>query len=255
MPNYGRIKIGDVGFVRQGRFHLLFSAGLPLGKRSLGVDVPVTFEPLRVGDIVRAQPRAPGCLRSATVHEVGTYSSVMRSATAHTSPESLSFELTGNRGAALVTKYPTFREDSLSEDGFTEYARRHYKSWVTFARDERHGDDVRPVLVSGFDMTRDFAMVAYSYSGASLESDLTATIPMVPSASASIQGTWRTRYSTHTNYGPQERILPEQIITDISSPQPARAEIPSEFNQCVFIRYYTSQRGPLGLFPKVIKVG
>ena len=66
-----RITVGDVGFIRRGRFHLLFSAGSPLGERRLGEDVPVTFEPLTVGTLVRDTPRRPGCLCTGTVRGVG----------------------------------------------------------------------------------------------------------------------------------------------------------------------------------------
>ena len=107
-------------------------------------------------------------------------------------------------------------------------------------------------------MTRDFAMAAYSYEDASLEADLTVSAPMIVSASASLWGTWHTQYSPHTNYGPQECTppTPEQAM-DISSLRSAEpGVIPSAFNQCVFIRYYTMRsRGPLGLFPKVIRAG
>ena len=167
-----------------------------------------------------------------------------------------SFELTGNRGAALVTRYPTYKEDSLMESIFEIYTKSHYESWVTFARQKGYGDDVQPVLVSGFDMTRDFAMVAYSSGSTSLESDLTIGVPMVASASAALWGTWRARHSPHTNYGPQECIPPppERAI-DLSSLQLAEtSRIPSEFNQCVFIRYYT-MRMRLRWFPKVIRAG
>ena len=54
------LKIGDVGFIRSGRFHLLFSAGLPLGERTLGIDVPRTFVPLDVGELDETTPRDPG---------------------------------------------------------------------------------------------------------------------------------------------------------------------------------------------------
>ena len=166
-----------------------------------------------------------------------------------------SFELTGNRGAALVTKYPTYREDFKLEIVFEKYTKRHYESWAAFARDKQLAGDVRPVLVSGFDMTRDFAMVAYSYEDASLESDLTMTVPMFASGLASMWGTWHTRYSPHTNYGPQECNPPEQAM-NISSLQLAEAgTIPSAFNQCVFLRYYTMRREPSRLFPKVIRAG
>ena len=68
---YTRISIGDVGFIRRGQFHLLFSAGSPLGERKLGDDVPPTFEALSVGIPEPLQPRMPGCLRTDTVREIG----------------------------------------------------------------------------------------------------------------------------------------------------------------------------------------
>ena len=68
-----------------------------------------------------------------------------------------------------MTRYPTYREDALLESVFEKYIKRHYEAWVAFARREGYGDDVQPVLVSGLDMTRDFALLAYSNEGASLE--------------------------------------------------------------------------------------
>ena len=103
-----------------------------------------------------------------------------------------SHELTWNRGAALGTKYLTYREDSLLESASERYTKRHYESWVSFARQKDYGNDVQPVFISGVDMTRDFAMVAYSYEDISLEADLTIAVPMLVSASASFWGTWCT---------------------------------------------------------------
>ena len=168
-----------------------------------------------------------------------------------------SFELTGNRGAALVTKHSTYKEDSLLDFVFEKYTKRHYESWVAFARHKGYGSDVQPVLVSGVDMTRDFAMVAYSYEDTALEAELTIAAPTLISASASVWGTWRTRYKPHTNYGPQECTPPSLEAIDISSLQLAEGGTTSSaFNQCVFVRYYTMRsRGPLRLFPKVIRAG
>ena len=168
-----------------------------------------------------------------------------------------SFELTGNRGAALVTKYPAYREDSLLESAFEKYTKRHYESWVAFARHKQYGNNIQPVLVSGVDMTRDFAMVAYSFEGTSLESDFTIAVPALASASASVWGTWRTRCSPHTNCGPQicSPPPPERAIGFPSQSADA-SRVPEEFNQCVFIRYYTMRsRKLMGLFPKVIRAG
>jgi len=69
--SYTRVDIGDVGFIHKGQFHLLFSAGLPLGERQLGVDVPITFEQLDVGTLELGKPRPPGCLHTSTVQQSG----------------------------------------------------------------------------------------------------------------------------------------------------------------------------------------
>jgi len=70
-PSYARIRIGDVGFLRRGKFHLLFSAGFPLGDRKLGDDVPATFKQLDVGNLILDRCRPPGCLHTLTIREVG----------------------------------------------------------------------------------------------------------------------------------------------------------------------------------------
>ena len=71
IPSYKRVRIGDVGYIRKGRFHLLFSAGIPLGSRTLGTDVPRTFEHLNVGLILQGDARPPGHLRTDSVREIG----------------------------------------------------------------------------------------------------------------------------------------------------------------------------------------
>ena len=155
-----------------------------------------------------------------------------------------------------MTRYQTYRGDSPLEAVFERYTKRHYESWVAFARHKGYGDHVQPVLVSGFDMTRDFAMVVYSNEGASLEADLTITVPMLASTSTSVWGTWRTRCSPHTNYGPQQCNLPSNDRTiDLPSSQSVDpGSIPNEFDQCVFVRYYTA-RLRKWMPPKVIRAG
>ena len=67
--------IGDVGFIRGGRFTLSFSAGSPLGQRKPGVQVPPTFKLLNVGIPVSLDPRPPGCLHTTTIRPLGGSSS------------------------------------------------------------------------------------------------------------------------------------------------------------------------------------
>ena len=169
---------------------------------------------------------------------------------------SFSFELTEKQGAALVTKYRTYREDIELESAFEEYTKRHYDSWVTFARNARHGNDIKPVLVTGVDMTRDFAMIAYSNNSAQLSSEFSTSVPLLASASASAWGTWHTQGLVHTNCGPQLcSPPPSPDEPDIYPSGGIQIDVtPNEYNQCVFIRYYTMRRRAL-MFPKLIKAG
>ena len=163
----------------------------------------------------------------------------------------LSFELTEKQGAALVTKCQTYREDIELESAFEEYTKRHYDSWVAFARDARHGNDVKPILVTGVDMTRDFAMMAYANNGTRLSSEFTI---LVTSTSASVWGAWRTQGLIHTNCGPQVcNLLPVSDTASSGSAETAQVDTtPTGHNQCVFIRYFTIRKRAL-MFPKVVR--
>lgn len=275
--SYMRINVGDVGFIRRGQFHLLFSAGCPLGERQPGVDVPLTFEELNIGTLATGQPRRPGCLHTPNVQQVGAgldatgfttlyvpslWSSFLLLNDASTRllehGVNFSFELAGNRGAALVTRYPTYCEDSLLDSAFETYTVRHYQSWVEFAHHMQYGSNVQPVLISGVDMTRDFAMVSYSNKGTSHEPRPTIAVPMFASASTSFRGTWRTRCLVHTNDGPQQSGPFPRERARYTPPlrQGDTGSIANDSIHCVFARYYTMRsRGPLALFPKVITAG
>lgn len=126
--------------------------------------------------------------------------------------------------------------DAQEQDTFERYIKKHYASWVTFARNKRFGNDVEPILVSGFDLTKDFAMAAYSNDGAFLESDVSISVPMIASASASLWGSWRTRGLIHKNHGPQQCIPPSFSRFAKASPGPMNTEaVSDDYKQCVFI--------------------
>ena len=162
---------------------------------------------------------------------------------------SISFQLTENQGAALVTKYLTHREDIQLAGNFEKYVKDHYDSWVAFARDSGHGNDITPVLVTGVDMTKDFAMMSYSANDVNLTSEFTTSAPGV----GSVWGTWRTTGLVHTNCGPYLYYPPSP--TQTTDPMPSgnsdAETISDEDNQCVFVRYYTVRKR-LGI-PRVIK--
>jgi hypothetical protein len=167
---------------------------------------------------------------------------------------SIAFEHSEKQGAALVTKYPTYREDIQREEIFEEYIKRHYDSWVAFAREGGHGRDVNPVLVTGVDITRDFAMMSYFNNGVRLKSEFTASVPGVASASISAWGAWRTEGLVHTNCGPQLCLPPSSSQTTVLTVSGgSRTEtISEEYDQCVFVRYYGMRKRPF-MAPRIIK--
>ena len=147
----------------------------------------------------------------------------------------MSFRLTEGRGAALVTNYPTYREDIRQAGTFEKYTKEHHASWVAFARETGHGD-VNPILVTGVDRTRDFALLCYSTNRDDLRCEFKRPAPGV----ASGQGTWRKSGSIYTNHGPQLRRPPSSSPS--SNDRTERPSDEDEYNQCIFVRYFTVRK-------------
>jgi len=231
----------------------LFSAGSPLGELEPGEDVPTTFVPLEVGTPVFGKLREPCCLRTSNVRPLGPLSGTATSTPLYVPslqrrthrfqissprlPENeadFTFELTGNRGAALVTRHRTIPEDIdiKSQTAFDTYIKDHYKSWVDFADSKRCGNDVHLVLVSGFDMTRDFSTMAYSRERDALTSPSSTPTQMFSSTPPDFRGEWRSPFSPDTNDGPRNPSPP-------SHGTGGAGKYFYRLSQCIFIRYYT----------------
>jgi len=236
---------------------LLFSAGCSAEGKELGVDVPRTFKQLDIGQTFTIEPEPHGYLSTKTVRETrdrpgaSIYPCVhsVASISLRTSDvcfsmlepcSSISFQLTGDRGAALLTKHPIYRKEIQLEGKFKEYTKEHYDSWVGFARERGHPDDIKPVLVTGVDMTRDFAMVTYWKDDD--DDDMTVAFTISAPGVTSPWGTWRKPGVVHTNCGPQPRPPFDTNDMEIDT---------DEYNQCVFVRYYTIRKR-LGI-PRVVR--
>ena len=245
---------------------MLFSAGHS-GERQLGADVPRTFKPLGVGPIDSSQ-RLPGHLSSSNIREIEARYPPSASNVPYvcsilsTSPiisdvcarmlepgSSISFQLAEDQGAVLITKYPTHREDVQLIGRFEKYTKDYYDSWVAFARQAGHGDDVKPILVTGVDMTRDFAMMTCPNDSEQRTFRFTTSAPGVDS----VWGTWHSKVPIYTNSGPHPSLTPSatQTVDPPSSGIPHTDTVSNKYDQCVFIRYYTVRKR-LGI-PKVIE--
>ena len=158
--------------------------------------------------------------------------------------EGIAFKLTGDRGAVLITKHSTLLEDTQRNTAFAHYAQKHSQSWVDFSRDKGHGSDIHPILVTGVDLTREFATAAYSDNHADMECEFSAGITTVASASTPVWGSWRAEESVHTNCGPR----PARAIQGNHGPSKGSVlepALPDEYNQCVFIRYFMIRKIPV----------
>jgi len=163
----------------------------------------------------------------------------------------MAFALADKRGAVLIAKHPTYREDIERERTFESYIKRHYTSWVDFAREHGHGENIRPVLVTGVDLTREFATVAYTDNHTRIECEFSAAVPSVASASLSVWGSWHTQGLVHTNCGPHP--FHTQGSRSSNDSPTLGSVIPDEYDQCVFVRYYTIRRRVF--IPTIIKAG
>jgi len=153
-----------------------------------------------------------------------------------------------------------------------------------------HGD-VKPVLVTGVDLTRDFAMMSYSNDGENLTAEFKVSASGVPFP----WGAWGKPGAVYTNCGPGPRRPPSGTqtvdpehpiaqtadteppiapgsnqgppIAQTADPEPSTTQTmdlepsasghmdtdPEVYHQCIFVRYYTVRKR-LGI-PKIIKAG
>ena len=153
----------------------------------------------------------------------------------------INFEFNSKRGATLITDHTTYKEDMERMGNAEKYIRKHHKSWVYLA-EERGDGDVRPVLVTGVDLTKRFASMARSDGDTRLGCAFSVGPPVGGSGSLGVWGSWSSEDPlVHTNCGPP--TPPErgnQSPSDSPSEGPSLELIPpADHNQCVFIRYYT----------------
>jgi hypothetical protein len=132
--------------------------------------------------------------------------------------------------------------DATIQAPFEEYTKRHYDSWVALGLHKGYSEDVRPVLVTGFDVTRDFEMVAYSDEDTTVRADVVTDDSGV---AVSHSVTQRTRSSPHIQKGLWGQApLPRNRVAEFPSKSMNDADIPEDFNRCVFVRYHTMQKSP-----------
>lgn len=138
---------------------------------------------------------------------------------------------------------------------FKEYTKKHHASWVKFARNAGRGDDINPILVTGVDRTRDFAMMSYSKNERYGVPGCDFT-PALGDTSTSVWGAWHTTTFVQTNCGPKRYFSPPstRTVSSTSSESDTTGAVSDEYYQCVFVRYYYMSSSSLGI-RRVMKAG
>ncbi|KAI0635543.1 hypothetical protein C8Q77DRAFT_1039062, partial [Trametes polyzona] len=162
---FGEVRIGDIGYLSEGRFHFLFNCtvpeddpinvrGVPPGFEAMTVDVTAVEE--HPNEIVQPQ------LRSQGLHSI----SMGGEANARYANASVGvrYYCSEQSGALLMLKDPGHATRLTSDRHAREYMRKHLQQWHAFATDSL-GHDLQEsdiIFVSGFVKTTVWAEAAFS---------------------------------------------------------------------------------------------
>ena len=152
-----------------------------------------------------------------------------------------------------MTKHETLRDDAQRLERFKRYILDNYKSWETFATDHDHGISVEDIiLVTGRDITEDFAMIAFSHQEQHLNMSFEISASQIASTSASAWGSWKCEFPVFKNWGPQG--TKRRVRAELMPTAEDRILGEPQFKQCVFLRGYRL-KFRMRIITKVIRAG
>ncbi|KAH9960254.1 hypothetical protein BGW80DRAFT_78204 [Lactifluus volemus] len=165
---YNSVEVGDVGFIRDGKFHRLFNILLPADDPShenFGVPEYHQPLPLQMGRHTYSGLLSPNdfCSKEVTV---GIENDIL-SAKDPPEPGQVRYSCL-KRGAILSLPVPAEREDTIARGEFAKCIVKHIDTWFAFARNLGLGvkrmEDI--VLVTGRHLGRSWTNVVFSESQA-----------------------------------------------------------------------------------------
>ncbi|KAI9435634.1 hypothetical protein BJY52DRAFT_1389651 [Lactarius psammicola] len=209
-PNPGRlyspVEVGDVGYIRDGKFHRLFNALLPADHPThQRFGVPEHYEPLQpsVADHIDNGNLSP--------NDFCSYGVTLASGSAD-----VSFSCERKSGAVLSFPVTAQREDTVARGDFGKWITRHIDSWLAFTKHLGLGieqeEDI--VLVTGRHRTRSWTNIAF-YEGQA-EASFGVQVTGDVGASVNWQVSRNHIQGAMLSQGPSGRDLPE--------------------DQCIFVR-------------------
>ncbi|KAI0291080.1 hypothetical protein B0F90DRAFT_1779787 [Multifurca ochricompacta] len=162
---YDAIEVGDVGYIREGKFHRLFNALLPGdhdSHRNFGV--PEYHEPLKpkMSKHIDSGTLSPNDLCSGAVTVTSGGLDVL--ATGPVGAAQVSFSCSRRQGAILSLPVQAQRQDTVARGEFGRWIVKHINLWFAFTQELGLGlnrmEDI--ILVTGFHRARSWANIAFS---------------------------------------------------------------------------------------------
>ncbi|KAH8117720.1 hypothetical protein DFH11DRAFT_854157 [Phellopilus nigrolimitatus] len=227
---FDRVRVGDVGYVEFGSLYRLFNVFYDSDHEINSYGVPDDFEPLPLNrqEVSTREPLMPGVRKSTGVRRVGVEACATGVAMEPGAKVKLVCE--SRQGAALITKNFIKCEDAVRMKAMKDYIGKNCDSWHKFAISE--GRDIQLhdlILVTGCDLTTDWAMATFNERSSGVEVSFEVGGP-VASAGFSIWGEWSSTVDIPYRCGP--------ILTNSALKSP----LTEQFNQCVFIRGFRKAR-------------
>ncbi|KAH9032021.1 hypothetical protein EDB85DRAFT_2114962 [Lactarius pseudohatsudake] len=227
---YPPVQVGDVGFIRVGKFHRLFNALLPADDPShVSRGTPEYHEPLRLRlrDHIDPGILSPNNFYSYGVNVVSGGLEVLASGVGSANVE---FSCTRKQGAVLSLPVTARREDTISLGHFRKWILKHIDSWLAFAHELGVGIEMEDiVLVTGCHRTKSWTNTVLNEVQTNVQLSLGV---QVGASGASV--TWQNSnlqiQGATVCYGPNGEDLPE--------------------NQCIFIRGFRVKRY-FGIIPRI----
>ncbi|KAH9041558.1 hypothetical protein EDB85DRAFT_2271805 [Lactarius pseudohatsudake] len=227
---YPAVEVGDVGYIREGRFHRLFNVLLPAKHPSHRKGVPEYHEQLNVEDHIIHGTLSPHNFCSTCV-ALGPESD--RQADGPQNEGEVSFLCRMNQGAVLCLPIKAKKEDTVAIKRFGKWMIKHIDTWFAWAQQLELGVDRMEdiILVTGTHRTRSCTNVAFPGGREDARVSFRAKVDR-PDDTVTIN--WQFSHEhirgAHLNPGPDGKNLPE--------------------DQCIFIRGFRVAR-KYKIFPRL----
>ncbi|KAH9025502.1 hypothetical protein EDB85DRAFT_2149706 [Lactarius pseudohatsudake] len=229
---YPAVEVGDVGYIRKGRFHRLFNVLLPANHPSHRKGVPEYHEQLDIEDHIINGTLSPHSFCSTSV-TLGPESD--RQADGPKEKGEVSFLCRMNQGAVLCLPIKAKEEDTVAIKRFGKWMIRHIDTWFAWAQQLELGVDRMEdiILVTGTHRTRSSTNVAFPGGREDAQVSFRANLK-VDHPSDIVTINWQFSHEhirgAHLNPGPDGKDLPE--------------------DQCIFIRGFRVIR-KYKIFPRL----